>query len=776
MARIVRILRLPMKTLRNVSGSVRRALASVAALSGLMGCASSPSGPSGTHQEPGGDSPNSSSCVSTREYFAQEVWPKVMAKKCITCHAPGGLAAERYSSLLLFPASYPGFLDQNLASLTDLAKTEYDDVSVLLQKPLGKLKHGGGAQIEEGSAEYTLLSSLVDRLRDATSCATEDAPAAPQGVILADAAATYRRASLLLAGRLPTAAETDRLAADSDGALPSLLDGLMAEPGFKDWLLVTFNDLFLTDRYLGDSTNTLRKEDFPNIDVYLADTVSDEEKRKFRRAVAREPLELIYYIVKNDRPFKEILTADYTLLNPYSAQIYNETTIPFPNPQDENDFRPGKISALRDGVMLPFPHAGLLSSPMFLNRFPTTPTNRNRARARVILQKFLATDILKVGDRPLDPTQAVAFANPTREDPSCSVCHSVIDPIAGAFMKFSDNDQEQLTPTREWYKEMVLPGFGDESMQVTDYPRALQWTAERVAADPRFPLSVTYNAYHALTGQQPLTYPDDGNPSELAAWELQDATLRAIAGKFADGGYNFKSVIREILLSPYFRATNVSADALTAEQGKLEAYGTARLSTPESLVRKLRATVGFDWVRYDKQPALTTTYDILYGGIDSDAVTQRLEEPNGVMSAVMLRMANEVSCQATAWDFLQPLDRRLLFPKVDVTDTPATAPDKIRANIRYLHEHILGETLADGSAELERTYGLFNDTWLEGTAKIAAKTLTNNPPWSCRGRWDRLTGLELPEGQRLEDDKNYVIRSWMAVITYLLADYRFLYE
>ncbi len=775
MARIVPIIRFPMKTQRTVLGAARLALAAAGVAALFAGCAaSSNSSPSG--DDPDEQRPDATSCVSTRQYFAQEVWPKVMAKKCITCHAPGGLAAARFSSLLLYPTSYPGFLDHNLESLKDLAKTEYEDVSVLLQKPLGKLKHGGGVQLEPGSAEYTLMTGLVDRLRQAEDCSAVATPEAPSGVELLDAASTYRRASLILAGRLPTQAETDRLGSEGEAALGGMIDGLLAEPGFKEWLVVTFNDLFLTDRYLGDSTNTLRKEDFPNIDVYLADTVLEEEKKKYRRAVAREPLELISYIVQHDRPFTEILTADYTLLNPYSAQIYNEATVPFTNPLDETEYRPGKISALREGVALPFPHAGILSSPMFLNRFPTTPTNRNRHRAGVILQKFLATDILKVGDRPLDPTQAVAFANPTREDPSCSVCHSVLDPLAGAFMKFNDNDQEQLTPQREWYKEMFLPGFGEESMQVTDYPRALQWTAARIAADQRFPLSVTYNAYRALTSQQPLSYPQDGDPTLLAAWELQDTTLRSIAAKFVAANYNFKIVVREILQSPYFRAANVAADGAAAQQGKLEAYGTARLSTPESLVRKLRAVVGFDWVRYDRQPALTTTYDILYGGIDSDSVTQRLEDPNGVMSAVMLRMANEVSCQATAWDFLQAAPQRKLFPHVDVLDTPANAPDKIRANIRYLHAHVLGENLADGSPELERTYQLFNETWLEGTAKVTAKTIGSTPSWTCRGHWDRLTGVELPEGQRLEDDKAYTIRSWMAVVTYLLSDYRFLYE
>ena len=48
--------------------------------------------------------------------------------------------------------------------------------------------------------------------------------------------------------------------------------------------------------------------------------------------------------------------------------------------------------------------------------------------------------------------------------------------------------------------------------------------------------------------------------------------------------------------------------------------------------------------------------------------------------------------------------------------------------------------------------------------------------WSCRGRVNPETNEELPEEQRLEKDGNYSVRAWMAVITYLLSDYRFLYE
>lgn len=757
----------------------RSSLAFLMPLLGVFGCAAdvkdgapAATGGSGNTTDP----EVQERCVSTRQFFLQQVWPKVMANKCINCHAPGGLASERLGRFVLYPTAYPGFVEENLSAIRDLAKTEYEDESVLLRKSRGELTHGGGMQVSPESDEAKLLADLVKRLQTEETCNAPSAPPSVSGVELLTPSETFRKASLILAGRVPRADELSVLDAEGEAALPAMLGGLLEEPGFRDWLLVTFNDLFLTDRYLGDSTNTLRREDFPNVEVYLAEGVPDEEKRKYRRSVAREPLEFIAYIVKNNRPFTEILTADYTVHNPYSAQIYNDTSLAFDDPTNEADFKPGKIHAMRQGVAVTYPHAGILSSPMFLNRFPTSPTNRNRHRAKVLFEKFLATDILKIGDRPLDPTKSVAFANATREDPSCSVCHSIIDPVAGAFMKFSDTDAEQLLPAREWYKEMFLPGFGQEAMQVTDYDRSLPWLAQRIASDPRFPLSVVLNVYTALTGQVPLPYPQSGEAGALASWERQDGTFRAIAAAFVSSDYNYKTAVREVLMSPYFRASNASVEAVGAHGGELDAYGTAKLSTPENLAKKLRAIVGFHWVRSDRQPALTTTYDILYGGIDSDTVAERLEEPNGVMSAVMSRMANEVSCQAVAWEFTKPAEQRVLFPQVTVADTPTSAEPAIRAAIKHLHAHVLGESLPDGHPDLERTYALFRDTWEEGSKKVVAKELNAALPYSCRGRWDRTTGTELPEAQRLEQDKEYTIRAWMAVVTYLLSDYRFLYE
>ena len=38
------------------------------------------------------------------------------------------------------------------------------------------------------------------------------------------------------------------------------------------------------------------------------------------------------------------------------------------------------------------------------------------------------------------------------------------------------------------------------------------------------------------------------------------------------------------------------------------------------------------------------------------------------------------------------------------------------------------------------------------------------------------TGEPYPEEQQVVDDPNYTVRAWMAVMAYLLSDYRFLHE
>lgn len=750
----------------------------------------------GGDDEADADAPTDSSaeCLSSQQYFAEKVWIPVLSKVCVKCHSSDGLAAQKHADLILLPTGYPGFMDANLEILSGLARTEFDDVSVLLRKPLGEMNHGGAAVLSQDSSEYRALEEFVRRVKSGEDCKVDSKALTYEDVVLLDAPATLRKASLDLLGQLPAPEQLESLAAEGEAGLPTALSELLEQEPFYARVKEIYNDQLLTDRYLGYNgyaINLLNEQMFPEAVDDTYNQISEEERAMINRAVAREPLELIAHVVRNNRPFTEILTAPYTVMNPYSARMYNADA-DFDDPTDEREWVEAGIRYFdENGAVRDYPAAGVLTSPMFLNRFGTTPTNRNRHRARMVFEMFLATDILSIGDRPLDPVASARFANPTREDPSCNACHKIIDPVAGAFQKFDDYDQERYRPAREWHTEMFPPGYGNEEMTLDQYPYALSWLGERIARDPRFVRATVQRVFTALTGQKPLPYPADPDAadfaSQLRAWEAQDQFFRATGEAFVgpEGTYDLKVVFREVLLSPYYRARNATGPLSDERAVELSALGTGLLASPEVLARKITAVVGFPWARgYDKADWLLSDYEILYGGIDSDTVTNRLRTPNGVMANVQWRMANEVACASTAWDFSRPTNERLLFPYVGPLDVPedeagapsAEAEAAIRQNLQYLHQRVLGETLATDDPELERTYQLFLATWREGSAAVAEKAESESLTWACRARVNPYNGVELAAEEKLEKDPTYVVRAWSAVVTYLLADYQFLYD
>jgi hypothetical protein len=730
-------------------------------------------------------------CTSARTMFAQEVWTPVFDAICLQCHSPDGVATAQNAMLQLLPSSYPGFLDANFENVSLVARYAFDEKSILLRKPLGEMAHGGGMRFTEDSAEYAALARLVEAIEKDEACDDTESTPALDDVELLGPSATFRKATIQLAGRLPTERERERLQEDGEAALTPLLDDLLAERGFLARLKDVYNDVLLTDLYLaynGFAVDLLNQEQYPRALDEVYDVLDEGLRLRINRAAAREPLELIAHVVANDRPFSEILTADYTMINPYSAMLY-ESDAAFDNALDENEFVEAHVTITGADGSERIPHAGVLTSPMFLNRFPTTPTNRSRHRARKVYELFLATDILQVAERPIDPTASGRFNNPTRDDSQCNGCHRQIDPIAGAFLKWQEYDQERYEPRSDWHPEMFAPGFGKEVMDTAEYPRAEQWLAQRIVADPRFVLSALQTVYRGIIGREPLEYPADPQApdftAQLRAWRAQDTTFRAIGTAFVAHHMNMKTLVRELVLSPYFRAANVAEGASDERLAELWGMGTGRLSIPSVLARKIEAVIGFPWTRgWDGNDLLTTDYNVLYGGIDSNTVTDRLTQPSGVIANVAMRMANEVACESTARDFHLPVDRRLLFPRVEVADQPESengdaipaAVERIRETIQHLHAHVLGEELASDDPELERTYQLFYETWKEGKGKIAGETVNRWLPWQCQARLDPDTGEELPEDQRLSQDEGYTIRAWSAVLTYLLSDYGFLYE
>ncbi|HEU4412654.1 MAG TPA: hypothetical protein VFS43_45845 [Polyangiaceae bacterium] len=771
-----------------------------------------------------GDDDKGGECVSSRQYFLETAWPKVFGKSCVTCHAPDGQAAREGAALQLLPSTYPGFTDLNLESMRELAKLSYEGKPHLVQKPLGVESHGGGKVVEAGSEEATIIEELAARLSGASECAEQSVRVASfPGVRLADPPATLRKATLALGGRLPTADEEAKVAGGDERALEAALEPLLDEDAFYDRLVEIFNDAFLTDKYLYSycnddrALNLIDDDAFPNrfwfsngAKTYdgaraCCDTRDTPECKqvlsdwkKTADAVAREPLNLVRYVAQNNLPFSQVLTGDYVVVNPYSARAYGvEGQVTFRDPADADELQPARLGFVRrDGqgddaydLEAAVPHAGVLTTGAFLNRFPTTVTNRNRHRARVVMSLFLATDILKVAERPVtQDDQDVDVIAPTMNKDTCVVCHQVLDPIAGAFQRWNYNDQDRFEPEQKWFSDMFQPGYGKQTMEAEYYARGLQWLAPRLAADPRFALAAVYTVYQGLTGQAPLRYPTDAaDPlyaQRVEAWAAQDATFRAVADAFVADDLNIKTVFKRLVASPYFRAAAGPEGADERARAALAGLGAGQLLTPEQLDRKIGAVVGYKWSKGadGRDPWLRTDFYMPYGGHDSDQVTARTTNPNGVIANVGLRMANEVACRHTAFDFTRPKPERKFFPEVERDVVPEAAGNPVPGNIElikknlvHLHQRVLGERLAADDPEIERSYQLFLETWREASAYEGD---AQNLPFSCRARWTSPDTTaqedELPEGERIEKDEDGTLHAWMAVMSYLFSDYKFL--
>ena len=433
--------------------------------------------------------------ASAAEVFGQHISGPIVQTKCVNCHVQGG-ASGNTRLVFVRAADSPDHEALNLRAFEDLLAKVADEGggSYVLNKIQG-VGHGGGVQVSSGTEEFADMQRFLGLLGE------EVAPPAPvtvetlfDTVLMASPRKTLRRAALIFAGRIPTDAEYAAIENGDESVLRATIRGLMEGPQFHEFLIRASNDRLLTDRdwnVIGASEGYF--VDFANLDhqklVALAEgrlaegeliTWDNRVQFGFRRA----PLELIAHVAENDLPYTEILTADYIMANPMAAEAYGASTV-FADPDDPFEFRPSEIvSYYRDdeskvlehseefgtkvidpgNLWTDYPHAGILNTTVFLKRYPTTATNRNRARSRWTYYHFLGLDVEKSASRTTDPVALADTNNPTMYNPACTVCHSVLDPVAGAFQNYGDNglykDQGGgLDSLDEFYKEEGGPSL-----------------------------------------------------------------------------------------------------------------------------------------------------------------------------------------------------------------------------------------------------------------------------------------------------------------------------
>ena len=397
----------------------------------------------------------------------------VVQSKCVNCHVIGGVSGN--SRLVFVTDADPDHLSKNLNAFTSLLESVNDATGDGADYVLGKIQgvsHGGGVQAAAGTDDFAAMEKFLGVLEGGDSGPVTITPANLfEGVAMESARSTLRRAAIVFAGRIPTDAEYESIRTGGAAALRRAIRGLMTGPGFHEFLIRGANDRLLTDRddTVIDGTAT---DDFVEFSNLYYDKVRDHYDASgpdpwqwYMRAqygIRRAPLELIAHVVENDLPYTEVLTADYIMANPLAAAAYGAPTSRFRDSGDDHEFQPSEIlSYYRDDdskisefftnaqngmqamrvsepgdLATDYPHAGVLNTTVFLLRYPTTATNRNRARSRWTYYHFLGLDVEKSASRTTDPAALADTNNPTMHNPACTVCHSVLDPVAGAFQNY----------------------------------------------------------------------------------------------------------------------------------------------------------------------------------------------------------------------------------------------------------------------------------------------------------------------------------------------------
>jgi hypothetical protein len=741
-------------------------------------------------------------CVAGENFFLNEVWMKVGALSCLKCHKPGG-DAEDSKFVLQDPSreKEPGdALRHNRTAFERMAALQEKDESRLLLKATGGLDHEGKQVLKPDSTGYRILAEFVRQInapqgvRPAAKTTTaQDTRSFFDGITMLDDRKLLRRVTLSLAGRLPTDQELASVENEGQKAWAPILDAVMKEEAFYDRLAEAFNDIFLTRGYDDVAENVLSYEHFEKTrhwaEKYDLSKIEDKAAQQkaryklsddYREAMLREPMELIKYIVRNERPFTEIVTADYVMVSPFTARgygVFDELRDQFHDPENPFEYLPVRLKALKDrsGKVQEsstgfYPHAGLLTTFHYLRRYPTTETNRNRLRARMYFQHFLGIDVLELAPRVSDAAAITAkFAVPTMEASECVICHKTIDPVAGLFQDYYSLPEGLFGPRKDgWFKDMFGPGLEGEDLPPEQRWRSLQWLGERTAKDPRFATTMVEHVYYILTGRKVLLPPtsidDPLYDARRRAYQAQRNEIERIATEFARDGFNLKGVFKQWIASSFYRADSRSvagAPVTQQRQAELADLGIARMLSPEQLERKVTAVFGKPWGRLkDQQTAL------LYGGIDSKEVTERAADPSGAMGALQRIMANDVACKNAASDFALEPDKRRLFPKIEPDVLPGSSPEgdhRIRAAIVHLHQLVLGRYDAtEDDPEVERTFRLFEGILADAHERKGIEPLES---YSCRA-----------VGEQRLPDPNYAVRAWRGVVTYLLRQETFLYE
>jgi hypothetical protein len=273
-----------------------------------------------------------------------------------------------------------------------------------------------------------------------------------------------------LVGRPPLASESAKL---NDGkTVAELIDYYLASKEFEDFY-------------------------FHRIRLYLESQGNDDED---------EPVRIWCYTVFNDRPFKEILTADYTV--------------------DENGQKKDRPSY--------YGKTGILTTQGFIKGKPGLPHFNYAAQ---VAEKFLGY-VFEVPAEIVDQRDGVTAASTTSPDGACYSCHKLLTPLAFQRLHWTDDGNYRA------HDEKGLPIDQSDQDLVPWYPfkgEGMEAFALSAQNKERFIRTIIDTHFLFYTGRE-MRFEEDERELYHRLW-----------ANVHEHDFKIKQLIKAILLSPEYQ-------------------------------------------------------------------------------------------------------------------------------------------------------------------------------------------------------------------------------